>query len=146
MSGVGSIHFNGEGSKGSSKCLILGGEPEVRSQPYQLAIATNDHSLVGIAKPGGGLHELIEHRLQVKSRLAYELQYVAGRRLVFQRLLQITRAGLQRTMRVCASDRDDCLLGEGLHQCDLTVRKAAGLLTTKRDGTDRVPVPHQWDR
>ena len=66
-------------------------ETQIRRQPRQLALAAEDHGLIGIAKPGGGLDHRIEHGLQIEGRAADDLQHVAGRGLVFQRLLEVGR-------------------------------------------------------
>ena len=43
---------------------------------------------IGVAEPRGGLDERVEHRLQIEGRAADDLEHVAGRGLVFERLLR----------------------------------------------------------
>ena len=94
--------------------LVLGWKPKIRDQPGQLAFTPIYRGLVGVAKPGGGLGNGIKHRLQIESRAADDLQYVASRSLVFEQLLKISGACLQSAKRLCAGNRDHRLLGEGL--------------------------------
>ena len=68
--------------------LIFRWKPKIRRQPYHIALAADDHGLIGVAKPGGGLDHRIQHRLQIEGRAADDLQHVAGRGLVFERLLR----------------------------------------------------------
>ena len=62
----------------------------VRSRERQhLAVHSVNGPMLGIAKSGCVLNQRIQHRLQVKSRAAYDFQYFAGRRLLVQRFGEI---------------------------------------------------------
>src|SRR5215467_12005703 len=47
------------------------------------------------AKPGGCFDHGVQHRLHIGGRAADDVEYVAGRGLVFQRFFEVARAGLQ---------------------------------------------------
>src|SRR6516225_6753876 len=66
-----------------------GGERHVA---VDLALAYPDRASITAAKPDGRLDHRVEHWLQVEGRAADNLQHVAGRSLVFERLFQITGA------------------------------------------------------
>ena len=111
-----------------------------------LAIAAVDRAVAGVAEAGGRFGEGVEHRLQIEGRAADDLQHVAGRGLVFERLLEVVGASLQFAIGLGAGDGDDRLLGKGLQQCDLAVREAADLSTTQRHRADRRAVTQQRQR
>jgi hypothetical protein len=50
------------------------------------AVAKRDPRAFSVAKPGGGLNQSVEHRLQVEGRPADNLQNIAGRGLLFEGL------------------------------------------------------------
>src|ERR1700742_3380763 len=54
-----------------------------------LAITAEDRAITGIAEPSGCFGEGVEHRSQVKSRTADDLEHVAGRGLVFESFLEV---------------------------------------------------------
>ena len=70
--------------------------------------------MVGVAEPGGRLHQRLQHRLQVEGRAADDLEHVGGGGLLLQRFAQLVEQP-----RVL--DGDDGLSGEVLHQLDLLV-------------------------
>src|SRR5579863_4651594 len=73
----------------------FGPHPEGRSGPIDVAVTGGDQTIIGAAQAGSSLTEGVEHRLQVEGRAADNLQYIAGRGLVFERLLEIAGARAQ---------------------------------------------------
>ena len=76
-------------------------------------------------QPLAAVEDLVEHRLGVGDRAADDLQHLGGRGLLLERLL-----GLVEQANVL--DRDDGLVGEGLEQIGLALRRSpdSGQATT----------------
>ena len=92
----------------------------VRSRERQhLAVHSVNGPMLGIAKSGCVLNQRIQHRLQVKSRAAYDFQYFAGRRLLVQRFGEIAVAFLQFFEQSHVLDGDNGLIGKGFEQCNV---------------------------
>jgi hypothetical protein len=70
----------------------LGDQGEGGSNPISITLAGGERPEIGIAEPRGGFDERVEHRLQVEGRAANDLQHIAGRGLVFERLFEVVRA------------------------------------------------------
>src|SRR5262245_16731954 len=91
----------GNGSSNWGKRLRSGeGVPSGRHgvtppPPVNLALAVYDEREIRIAQPRSRFGQCIQHRLQIEGRAADDLEHVAGRGLVFQRLLQVAGAVLQ---------------------------------------------------
>ena len=64
--------------------LRLAGKPVVRRQSIDFSVLLHDGALVSLAKPGSRLHERIEHRLQIESRSADDLEHFGGGGLLLQ--------------------------------------------------------------
>ena len=92
-------------------------------------LAGND-GLIGIAEPGGGFNEGLQHRLQIESRPADDLEHVGGRGLLLQQFTQLVEQP-----RIL--DGDDGLVGEVLHQFDLLVGEWPYILAIDCDGANR---------
>src|SRR5215471_8423908 len=90
-----------------------------RHKAVDFALADCDRCVIGAAKPGGRFGHCVQHRLHIGGRAADDLEYVAGRGLVFERFFEIARAGLQFGEEPRVFDRDDRLVGKGAHQFDL---------------------------
>ena len=73
----------------------------------------------------------LEHRLQVARRAGDDLQHLAGRGLLLQRLGQIIGALAQLVEQPRVLDGDHRLGGEVLHQLDLLVGEWPHLLRGK---------------
>ena len=66
-----------------------------RHTAVDLALAYEDRRGIGAAKPGGRFDHCVQHRLHIGGRAADDVEHVAGRGLVFERFLEVARAGLQ---------------------------------------------------
>src|SRR5262249_56095219 len=97
-----------------------------------------DNGLICLAQSDSRLCQRIEHRLQVKSGAADNLEHVGGRGLLLQRLAQLVEQA-----RVL--DRDRRLISEGLEQRDLLVGKRINFGTAKLNCSDRHPPAKQWN-
>src|SRR5262249_16358044 len=97
-----------------------------------------DNGLICLAQSDSRLCQRIEHRLQVKSGAADNLEHVGGRGLLLQRLAQLVEQA-----RVL--DRDRRLISEGLEQRDLLVGKRINFGTAKLNCSDRQPLAKQWN-
>ena len=86
---------------------------------------------IGIAKLCRRLGERVEHRLQVESRTANNLEYIGSRGLLLQRLPQFIEQP-----RIL--DGDDSLGGEVLDQRDLLVREWPDFLTVNAEHSYRL--------
>ena len=95
-----------------------------------------DHAVVGQRDEDGvigeqaqaALHDGIEHRLRVAHRIADDVEHLAGRGLLLQRLGEIVGALAQLVEQPRVLDGDDRLGGEVLHQFDLLVGEWPHLL------------------
>ena len=83
------------------------------------------------------LDQRLQHRLQVEGRLADDLEHVAGRGLVFERLLKIVGALAQLAEQPRILDRNHRLVGEGRNQLDLLLGESLDALTGQGDNADR---------
>jgi hypothetical protein len=54
-----------------------------------LALAYCDRRDLAAAKPGGGFDHCVQHRLDIGSRAADDVEHVGGRGLVFERLVAL---------------------------------------------------------
>jgi hypothetical protein len=60
-----------------------------------LSLSDSETSHAGVAEPRRRLEDRVKDGLQIESRAADDLQHVAGRGLIFERLLKIARARVQ---------------------------------------------------
>src|SRR5271156_3544972 len=70
-----------------AQCSVV--EAVIRHIAIDLAIAHQDRCAIASAKPRGGFADRVEDRLNIEAGPADDLEHVAGRGLVFERLLQI---------------------------------------------------------
>ena len=71
------------------------------------------------------------------------VEHVAGRGLVFERLFEVARAGLQLTQQPRILHRTDRQVGKGPHQFDLPLGERLGSLPRKVDYADWRAVAQQ---
>src|SRR6516165_1741522 len=76
----------------SQNRIVLGCHRNGGYMSITLPLSDSETSHVGLAEPRGRLDDRVQNRLEVESRAADDLQYITGRRLVFERLLKIARA------------------------------------------------------
>jgi hypothetical protein len=81
--------------------------------------------------------------LHIGGRAADDVEHVAGRGLVFERLFEVARAGLQFTEQPRILNRDDRLVGEGADQFDLPLGERLDPLPRKPDNADRLAAAEQ---
>ncbi len=113
--------------------LVFGRPAQCRSRPIDLAIAAQNERHLTFAEPRRRLGNCLQHRLQIEGLPADDLQHVAGRGLIFERLLQIARALPQFGDQPCILHRDDCLRGEILQQRNLLIGERPDLLAGRDD-------------
>ena len=99
----------------------------------------------GLAQARRSLDDRVEHRLQVDRRAADDAEHLAGRSLVFERLLQLALARLLLLEQPRVLDGDDGLVGERGGECDLGGCKRLGSLSDEFDDPDRLIVAHERD-
>ncbi len=104
----------------------------------QLAIKGRHDTAGGATESQRGVGDAIEHRLDVGRRARDDPQDLRRRGLLLQRFGQVSVARLQLLEKTDVLDRDDGLVGEGLHELDLILRKRS--LAGDHDGTERAPV------
>ena len=111
-----------------------------------VAVLDGNPAAVAVAQPRGGLQQRVEHRMQVEGRAADDLQHVARRGLVFERFLQIAGALVQLGEQPNRFDRDHRLIGKGLQQLDLRIRKRLDMRSRDGNGPQRDAVAQHRDR
>ena len=74
----------------------------------------------------------IEDRLQIERRAADDVQHIARRGLILERLRQLARARLHLLEQPRVLDGDHGLVGEGLQQLDLLVGERLHFVATER--------------
>ena len=79
-----------------------------------IALDPGQHPRVRPQQADGAGHDRVEHRLDIRLRLADDAQDVAGGGLLVQRRGQLAVARLQLREQAHVLDRDDRLVGEGL--------------------------------
>ena len=79
-----------------------------------VALTTHDESHLGVTQLRGGLHQCVEHRLQIEGRAADRLQHVADGGLLLQRFRKLAGARLHFLEQADVAQRDHCLIGKGL--------------------------------
>ena len=91
------------------------------------------------AEPQDRIRDRVEHRLHIGLRPADHAQDVAGRRLLLERFGEVAVARLELLEQPHVLDRDDRLVGEGLQQCDLRIRKRPRHVAINGDRADGLP-------
>src|SRR5262249_41851839 len=74
--------------------LVFPGEAVVRSEMVEPVLEEKDEGVLGLAEPSGGLDKRIEHRLELESRAADDLEDLRGRGLLLERFAQLLGADL----------------------------------------------------
>ena len=97
---------------------------------------------VGVAQAGRRLDHGQQHRLELEGRVAHDLEHVAGRRLVFERLGQLAVAALDLLEQAHVLDGDHRLRGEGFQELHLFVAERLGLAAHHEDDADRLALAH----
>ena len=77
------------------------------------------------------------------SRAADDLEHVAGCGLIFERFLELARAGLQFAKQPRVLHRDDRLVGKGAHQFDLPLAERRDPFPRKYDDADWLAVAQE---
>ena len=95
-----------------------------------LAHWARDGGHIRLAQARCRFDQCIEHRMQIESRAADDLEHVGGRGLLRQRLAQLVQQS-------GVLDRDDGLGGEVLEKLDLFVVEWSDLLAVNDNRTDR---------
>src|SRR5207237_3374933 len=114
----------------SVKRLIFRWEPKICGKRVGvIRLTPEDHGLIGNAQPSRSLDYRVEHRLQVESRAADDLQHITRRGLIFERLLEIARALTQFIQEPRVFHCDDRLGCEVLQERDLLVGERSHFLT-----------------
>ncbi len=120
--------------------LKFGREPVIRRHPVDIADATVHQGHLGLTQPRGGFDQRIEHRLQVEGRAADDLQHIADRGLVFERLLQVLGALTQFAQQPRVLDRNDRLVGKGPDELDLFFAERLDPVAREHDDADRLTL------
>src|SRR5215472_4260465 len=72
----------------------------MRRSTVDLALAYSERSGIGAAKPDRGFGYCVQHRLYITGRAADDLEHVAGRGLVFARLVALGSAFNKLTLQI----------------------------------------------
>jgi len=122
----------------------FGQQRKARRHSIRLAAASGKQRQFGVAQPRRSFGQRVEHRLQIKGRAADDLQHFARRGLVFERFFEVARARVQFIEQPDILDRDDGLVGEGLQEIDLRLRKRRDVTALDVDCPDRDAVAQHW--
>ena len=139
-------HPPGEGFTTGDNCSlapdrpILGVQCKGRYIAVDLALAYGDRSDIGAAKPARRFGHRVQHRLHIGGRAADDVEHLAGRGLVFERLLQIVGALPQIIEQPCILDRNHRLVGESGDEFDLCGCEGSHGSPGAADDTDRLAV------
>ena len=106
----------------------------VGSKMQQLTVESRNEAVGRTAQPHGLVGDGIEDRLNIGRRLADHAQELGGRRLLLERLLRVVE-------QPHVLDRDDGLVGEGLHQGDLAVGERQHLVSDDVDDSLQLAGP-----
>jgi hypothetical protein len=121
----------------------LRGRPVGSRLPIEFAVRSEDGALVGAAEPHRAFDERFQHGLEIERRAADDLQDLARRGLLFQRLGQLAIAGLEFLEQPHVLDGDDRLIGEGLQERDLSGRERLDDIPADHDGSERCSFPQE---
>src|SRR5882724_6869373 len=111
----------------------------------QLAVKLEERAEKSVAQLDGASDDRVEDRLHVGLRPADDAQDLARRRLLLQRLGQLSIARPQLREQPYVLDGDDRLVGEGLEQGDLLVREWRHLIPGNEDMPDGDAVAKHRD-
>jgi hypothetical protein len=99
----------------------------------------------GIAKPRRRLRYHVEYGLELVWRPADDVEHVARRRLVFQRLLNLAGPRLHLLEQTRILDCDHRLVGEGLDEFDLLVCKGQNHATAQEKTAESLIFAEERD-
>src|SRR5580704_652647 len=105
-----------------------------------VAIIAIDTTKFGIADSYGLLQHRRKHRLKIAGKAADNLQHFRGGGLLIQRFCKLPSALLLCLEQSGVLDRDHRLVGEGLGQLDLLVRKRTYGRTLQEEYANRSPL------
>src|SRR5258708_34514125 len=103
----------------------------------ELAVEAVDPAARGAAQFGRAASDRVQDGLHFGWRAAYRRQDLAGRRLMFQRLRQVSRLRLHLVEQPRVLNGDDRLIRESLEQLDLTFREGPRFAAAKSDTSAR---------
>src|SRR3984957_2364922 len=109
----------------------------------ELAVEAVDAAARGAAQFGRAVRDRVQNGLHLGRRAAYRRQDLAGRRLMFQRLRQVSRLRLHLVEQPRVLNGDDRLIRESLEQLDLTFREGHRFGAAKSDHSDGLALAHQ---
>ena len=121
------------------RCKFLADVMQGRRMELVIGPAEKDSKL-GLADARCVIQHCLEHRLQLARRTGNDLQHLARRGLLLQRLAEIVGALAQFVEQPRVLDRDHRLRGEILHQLDLLAGKRAYLLAVDHESADQLVV------
>src|SRR5215472_6366211 len=98
------------------------------------------HGFVGVANARRGLDQGLQHGSKLCTRLTDDLQHIAGRRLVFERLLQITGALPQLSDQAHILHCDHRLRRKAFKKGNLLFGEWADFLTIRKNYTEERTV------
>jgi hypothetical protein len=115
-----------------------------RQERHGLAVEAHERALLRLAETPAARDDGAEHRGDVRGRAADHAEDLARGRLLVQRLREIAVAGLELLEQPDVLDRDDRLVGEGLHERDLLVGEGSDLeLEDREDAHEGLPLEHR---
>ena len=101
-----------------------------------VSLAESQHHVIDPTNPRRALDDGVEDRLHVRRRAADDAEHLGRCRLMLQRLAQFCIAFLQFFEQAHVLDGDDSLIGEGLKQLNLLIRKRTDVGSPNGDRAD----------
>jgi hypothetical protein len=111
-----------------------------------VAFAPIEDCVIGTAQPYCSNQHRPQYRFEIEGRPADDLQHIADRGLIFERLLQIVGALPQFPKEPRVLHRDHCLRRKILQQRDLLVGERPHLLPVNHEVTEKRVICAQRDR
>src|ERR1700738_907241 len=111
----------------------------------QTAIEAEDGPVKGSAESCSVPDNRVENGSDIGRRATDYPEDLARRRLLVERLSEVTIARLQLREQPHVLDRDHRLVRESLEQRDLLVRERGHLRPSEHDRPNRRPLPQEWD-
>src|SRR5262249_11737750 len=111
----------------------------VGDQVNEIAVELEHSALARVAQSFRVRRDDVEYRLDVSWRATDDAQELAGRRLLFERLLRLVE-------QPHVFNGNDGLIGEGLEQGDLPLREGSRRVTSHRDRPDGFSITEQRHR
>jgi hypothetical protein len=95
-----------------------------------------DETDVRATEPGSVFDKSFEQRLEIECRTAYDFEHFTGCRLLFQGFREVAVAFLEFFEQPHVLDSNHGLIGEGLDQLNLPLRKCFHEITRNGDAAD----------